>query len=110
MVDSDFAFPETLQLNRLVTQNVLVGHYKPIDGATNSDSERFRKRTLLVLPLDHHDIREIEVNILHGVDDFEDLYQDVFLVHSASDDIHLVDSLYVEFAKRPGVKILDASK
>lgn len=76
----------------------------------STDSERFRRRTLVVLPLDHPDIREIEVNVLKGVDDFEDLYEEVFLVQSASDDIHLIDTLYVEFAKRPGVRMLDTSE
>lgn len=93
-----------------MTQNVLVGHYKPVEGVPITDSEHFRKRTLIVLPLDHPDIREIEVNVLHGVDDFEDVYEEVFLVHSASDDLHLIDTLYVEFAKRPGIKMIDTGE
>lgn len=92
-----------------MTQNVLVGHYKPVEDVSSTDSERFKKRTLLVLPIDHPDIRDIEVNVLKGVDDFGDLYQDVFLVRNVSHDLDLIDTLYVEFAKRQSVKMLGAS-
>ncbi|XP_045158947.2 uncharacterized protein LOC123524664 isoform X2 [Mercenaria mercenaria] len=106
-IENMSAITETLRLNRLITQNVLVGHYKPLDGSETKDTERFRQRTLVVLPIDNPDIREIEVNVLKGVTD--DVYEQVFLVRnvSKSNTMDIVDgSLYVDFAMRPGIKII----
>ncbi|XP_045158952.2 uncharacterized protein LOC123524665 isoform X2 [Mercenaria mercenaria] len=101
---------KTLRLNRLLTQNVLVGHYKPLDESETNDTERFRQRTLVVLPIDNPEIRDIEVNVLKGIT--EDIYEEVFLVRnvSHSETGALVDgSLYVDFAMSPGIKIIPAA-
>jgi hypothetical protein len=100
-------FSETLRLNRLVTQTVLVGHYKPLDGNVSNDTERFRQRTLAVLPMNKPEICEIEVNVSKCVTD--DIYEQVFLVRnvSHSNTEEIVDgSLYVDFAMTPGIKLI----
>lgn len=102
-----FMIIETLRLNRLVTQNVLVGHYKPLEGTETKDTGRFRQRTLVVLPVDNPEIRDIEVNVLQGVTD--DIYEQVFLVRNVSNNSvgDIVDgSLYVDFAMASGIKII----
>ncbi|XP_052274788.1 uncharacterized protein LOC127874472 isoform X2 [Dreissena polymorpha] len=90
---------ETLQLNRLVTQNVLVGHYKAVEGMETVDTDSYRKRTLVVLPLDHPDIREIEVNVLEDDGDISEIYEKVFNVSNISSSHEVVDTIYVEFCK-----------
>lgn len=98
-----FLIAATLRLNRLVTQEVLVGHFKPVEGTENTDSERFKQRTLVVLPIDDPEIRDIEVNVLLGVT--EDIYSDVFLVRNVSTTEEIVDgSLYIDFVMSPGIK------
>lgn len=81
-----------------MTQTVLVGHYKPIEEATATatEAEGVRKRTLVVLPLDNKEIREIEVNVLK--DATEEDYEKIFLVRNVSNTDELIDgSLYVDF-------------
>lgn len=98
---------EILRLNRLVTQNVLVGHYKPLDETQTNDTERFRQRTLAVLPVGDIEVGEIEVNVLKGIT--EDVYEQVFLVRNVSktNSAEIVDgSLYVDFATSSGIKII----
>lgn len=76
------------------------------DNETN-DTDRFRQRTLAVLPLDNPEIREIEVHVLKGVT--EDVYEQVFLVRnvSRSSAAEIVEgSLYIDFAMTPGIKII----
>ncbi|XP_052257765.1 titin-like isoform X3 [Dreissena polymorpha] len=90
---------ETLQLNRLVTQNVLVGHYKAVEGMETVDTDSYRKRTLVVLPLDHPEIREIEVNVLEDDGDISEIYERVFNVSNISSSLEVVDTIYVEFCK-----------
>lgn len=98
---------DTLRLNRLVTQNVLVGHYKPIDSFCLEDTESFRLRTLVVIPLDIPDVREIEVNVLEGLT--EDIYSDNFHITNVSRDLELVDgSLYIDFAMHPRITRLES--
>ncbi|KAL4236925.1 hypothetical protein ACF0H5_005311 [Mactra antiquata] len=93
---------DVLQLNRLVSKEVLVGHYKPIEGVENTDSDRFKKRTLIVVPLDNYEIRNIEVNVL--ISDPDDTYSDVFLVRNVSNTEKIVDgSLYVDFSTSSGI-------
>lgn len=92
-------FSETLQLNRLVTQNVLVGHYKAVEGMDTVDTDSYRKRTLVVLPLDHPEIREIEVNVLEDDGDISEIYERVFQVSNISSSLEVVDTIYVEFCK-----------
>lgn len=103
---------KTLRLNRLIQQNVLVGHYKPVDEMETNDTERFRQRTLVVLPIDNPDIRDIEVNVLKGITD--EIYEQVFLVRnvSNSDAGEIVDgSLYVDFAMAtPGIRIISRTE
>ncbi|XP_052776405.1 uncharacterized protein LOC128214148 isoform X2 [Mya arenaria] len=93
-IENMHTITEMLQLNRLVTQNVLVGHYKPVGDVESGDSKHFKRRTLIVLPLDHPEIREVEVNVLEGQ---ADLYEEVVSVQNISSDMDVVDSLYVEF-------------
>lgn len=98
---------DTLRLNRLVAQKVFVGHYKALDEAQAKDTERFRQRTLVVIPVDNPEIREIEVNVLQG--DTDDVYERVFLVRNVSNTQteDIVDgSLYVDFAMTPRIKII----
>ncbi|XP_052257644.1 uncharacterized protein LOC127862522 isoform X2 [Dreissena polymorpha] len=90
---------KTLQLNRLVTQNVLVGHYKPVEGLDTGDSERFRKRTLVVIPLDHPEIREIQVHALEDDAEISAIYEKVFNVYNISSSHEVVDAIYVEYFK-----------
>ena len=88
-----------------------MGHYKPVEENVTEDIERFRQRTLVVLPIDNPEIRDIEVNVLKGVTD--DIYEQVFLVRnvSNSDTGEIVDgSLYVDFAmSTPGIRIISAT-
>ncbi|KAH3698197.1 hypothetical protein DPMN_085716 [Dreissena polymorpha] len=91
----------TLQLNRLVTQNVLVGHYKAVKGMETVDTDSYRKRTLVVLPLDHPEIREIEVNVLEDDGDISEIYEKVFSVSNISSSLDVVDTIYVDFWKEP---------
>ncbi|XP_052257762.1 uncharacterized protein LOC127862608 isoform X2 [Dreissena polymorpha] len=90
---------ETLQLNRVVSQSVLVGHYKPVEGYGQTDTEKVKKRTLVVLPMDHPEIREIEVNVLEDDGDISDIYERVFNVCNISNSLDVVDTIYVEFSK-----------
>ncbi|KAH3693894.1 uncharacterized protein LOC127862607 isoform X2 [Dreissena polymorpha] len=90
---------ETLQLNRVVSQNVLVGHYKPVEGYGPTDTKKVKKRTLVVLPMDHPEIREIEVNVLEDGGDISDIYERVFNVCNISNSLDVVDTIYVEFSK-----------
>lgn len=104
---SFFVPAETLRLNRLVIQNVLVGHYKPVDENETHDTKRFRQRTLAVLPLDKREIRAIEVHVLKGVT--EDIYEQVFLVRNVSKTSSaaiIEGSLYIDFVMRPRMKII----
>ena len=96
---------ETLRLNRLVEQTVLVGHYKRV-GKSN-DTEKFRKRTLVVLPMNNPHICETNVNVSTAV--IDNMYEQVFLVRNVSNDNteDTVDgSLYVDFRMKPGVKLI----
>lgn len=72
------------------------------------DTERFRQRTLAVLPLDKREIRVIEVHVLKGVKE-EDIYEQVFLVRNVSktSSAETVEgSLYIDFVMRPRMKII----
>ncbi|XP_052777334.1 uncharacterized protein LOC128214745 isoform X2 [Mya arenaria] len=87
-----------VQLNRLVTQTVFVGHLKSIRQPGN-DTARFQKRTLIVLPLDHPGIRAVTVSVSQNYDDYDRIYESVFLVKNTSDDMQIIDTLYVEFKR-----------
>ena len=82
-------------MNRLVTQNVLVGHYRPIEGYEDKG-----RRTLIVLPLDDSEIRGIEVSVLT---EEANVYGDITSVRNVTSDYEAINGLYVEFAnlKRP---------
>ncbi|KAH3693888.1 uncharacterized protein LOC127862612 [Dreissena polymorpha] len=102
---------ETLQLNRLVTQNVLVGHYKAVEGMETVDTDSYRKRTLVVLPLDHPEIRDIEVNVLEDDGDISEIYEKVFNVSNISSSHEVVDTIYVEFYNNtPSPKMFNLDK
>lgn len=84
-----------------------MGHYKPVDKNETNDTERFRERTLAVLPLDKPEIREIEVYVLKGIT--EDIYEQIFLVRNVSkvSSAEIVEgSLYVDFVMTPGIRFI----
>lgn len=87
-----------LQINRLVLQRVLIGHYKePIE--SQNKSEKFCKRTLVVIPLDMPGIGEISVKAHIGEKD--DPIYETFLVKNVNTE--QAEGLYVEFLKRPRI-------
>lgn len=94
-----------LQINRLVLQKVLIGHYKEPD-ETRSSSGKFCKRTLVVIPLDSPGIREITVRVRLSNAEDDPIYEP-FLVRNVnadtSDYVDMAEGLYVEFVKRPRI-------
>ena len=100
-------FSETIRLNRLVCQNVLVGHYKAEGEADTEDG--ITSRSLVVLPIDNLEICEIQVHVLQRATD-ED-YEQIFLVRNVSKkDLEVVDgTLYVDFLVDNGPKRVSAA-
>ena len=90
-----------LRINKLVLQKVLIGHYTNPEDPTR-DSQKFCKRTLVVIPYDTPDIGEINVRIYKGEEDSPD-YEE-FLVENVSTEI--AEGLYVEFLKKPRIILL----
>ena len=94
-----------MQINRLVLQKVLIGHYKEPE-ETRNPSEKFCKRTLVVIPLDSLNIREITVRVRLSNAEEDPIYEP-FLVRNVnadkSDYVDMAEGLYVEFVKRPRI-------
>lgn len=55
-----------LRINKIISQTVLIGHYSEPDS---------HKRTIVLVPLDSQDIREIPVKLYEGVEDYPDVGQ-----------------------------------
>lgn len=87
-----------------MTHEVLVGHYKPVQDNTDAENRAFKKRTLIILPTDNPEIRDIEVNVLQDVT--EDTYENIFLVRNVSrSQEELMDgALYIDFANCHGIR------
>lgn len=94
-----------MQINRIILQNVLIGHYTE-PGETNKPSAKFCKRTLIVIPLDSLEIREITVRVRISNAEDDPIYEP-FLVQNVnagkSDYVDVAEGLYVEFLKRPRI-------
>lgn len=95
---------DTYRLNRLVTQEVLIGHYKPVNEEAFNRSGALKQRTLILLPIDNPEIRDIEVNVSNDVS--EDMYEHIFQVRNVSrSEEELMDgALYIDFADCPGIR------
>ena len=94
-----------MQINRLVLQKVLIGHYKEPEERPNQ-SEKFCKRTLVVIPLDSPNIREITVRVRISENPDNDKIYESFLVRNVNADkdyVDMAEGLYVEFVKRPRI-------
>ncbi|KAL4236927.1 hypothetical protein ACF0H5_005313 [Mactra antiquata] len=96
----------SFRLNRLVTQEVLVGHYKPVTEYNDFEvsADGVKQRTLILLPTDNPDIKDIEVNVLKDFND--DVYEDIFMVRNVSRSKREVmdGALYIDFADCPGIR------
>lgn len=93
-----------LQINRLILQRVLIGHYTE-PGQSRKASEKFCKRTLVVIPLDLPGVREISIKVHIGEED--DPIYEAFLVKNVNadktDSVDIAEGLYVEFLKKPRI-------
>ncbi|XP_052777336.1 uncharacterized protein LOC128214747 isoform X2 [Mya arenaria] len=87
-----------IQINRLVTQTVLVGHLQPI-GQLQNDKGRFRKKTHIALPLDHPGIRDTSVTVSQNYDYYDRIYEGFLLVKNLSEDMQIINTLHVEFKR-----------
>lgn len=90
----------TVRLNRLVTQQVIVGHYKPLEEVEEQQQDT-RKRTMIVLPLDS-EIGSITVVVAQNSD--EAVYDDILKMFRTPDDNFDDGALYVDFAMDTGIR------
>ena len=88
-----------MQINRLILQRVLIGHYT--EPGQSGKIDKFCKRTLVVIPLDSPGIREISVKVHLGEED--DPVYEPFLVRNVKADQSMAEGLYVEFLKKPRI-------
>ena len=87
-------------------QKVLIGHYKKpihLDQESGRNSETHCNRTLVVVPLDSSDMREILVNIYTGdvsLSNYETMLVKDELANTRR-SIAMAEGLYTEFFKKP---------
>ncbi|KAK3089595.1 hypothetical protein FSP39_004893 [Pinctada imbricata] len=96
-------FKGCLKLLRVVHQEVIVGHYKPLVDTEESKSGQFCRRALALLPLDNKVVNEIEVQIpvYSDNDDYEFLVAKNFSEKVDMEEIE--GSLYLEFSNVPRI-------
>lgn len=90
----------TLTLNRLVTQDVLVGHYVPVGHENYNITEHCRQRTLVVIPLDDSVVMTTKFKVCN------DAIKDKICksIRNLSDDTQLLEkAIYVNFASTSGI-------
>ncbi|KAK3090647.1 hypothetical protein FSP39_013382 [Pinctada imbricata] len=97
-------FKGCLKLLRVVQQEIVVGHYKPLVDTVDSKSEHFCRRAIALLPLDSKVVNEIEVQIpdYSQSDDYEFLVAKNF---SETIDMEVIEEgLYLEFSNIPRIR------
>ncbi|KAK3090436.1 hypothetical protein FSP39_011850 [Pinctada imbricata] len=96
-------FKGCLKLLRVVHQEVIVGHYKPLVDTEESKSGQFCRRALALLPLDNKVVNEIEVQIpvYSDNDDYEFLVAKNFSEKVDMEEFE--GSLYLEFSNVPRI-------
>lgn len=96
-----------LQIRRLVKQKVLIGHYRMPD-QLGDQSDSSCKRTLVVVPLDSVDLKEIVVQV-HTGDIDGSVYETLATVKNRDKrQSMLTEELYVDFVKKPRLIRLEA--
>ncbi|XP_021341078.1 uncharacterized protein LOC110442011 [Mizuhopecten yessoensis] len=101
-VEQTNVFEGTVKIKSTVELKIIIGHYKPPEGAKTVTQSRCQ-RTLVIIPIDSYTAREIEVRVPldPGVDDDYEMVLAKNFTQKDIEEENIDGTIYVDFLRTP---------